>query len=165
MPLVISYYYDSKGSSYYQNGAEEITRTCGRLDIPCYVKRVRGEMSWIEAVRYKPEFIRYMKRQYPYEDLLFLDADCLLLTRPDFKMTRWGVMLRPDGTPHDFVHYIPAGYTSLPTLDRWVAETKRSSDGSHSALLRVLDDFEVIPEGYFSLVIAENGSKRDYFNS
>ena len=165
MPLVISYHYDGDGGTYYRDGAEEIMEACNRFDLPYYVKEVNEAMDWISAVRYKPAFIRYVKRQFPYEDIIFLDADCKLLRRPDFKLMKWGVMLRDDGTPHDFVHYIPAGYTSLLFLDKWVANIGAFEDGSHSALLRVLDDFEVIPYGYFQLDIADNPSKREYFNS
>ena len=163
MPLVISYHYDKEGS-YYKDCADDLALQCKIFGLKHHIVQLKGDYSWIDAVRYKPYFIRDTMLR-TRDDLLFIDADCHILRKPELNFDKWGVMLRADGTPHDFVHYIPNNHYSKELVSAWVDSVAGTEGGSHTALLKVLKDYKVIPPGYFGLGVSDNQSKRNYFNS
>ena len=160
-PTIISFYCDVDGSAFYSNCAKWLSAVCDQLETPYYiVKRCYGS-SWIDNVRAKPEFILETLDRL-VGDCIWLDVDSLLLQRPNFKLDKWAVMLRKDTSPHDFVHYIPNNNASRLFLRKWIDEIKRAKRGSHTAFISIAKDYQILPDDYFQIGLAESNSKTAY---
>ena len=160
---IVSFYCDIDGKTFYSDCAERLKENCERLRIEhVIVERNYGD-SWIDNVRAKPIFIKEMLDTLN-EDIIMLDVDCEIIREMPKRKHGWGFMLRDDNTPHDFVHYINNTADSYQFVERWIKKIDNIGRGSHSAFLNIyhsLNSF-VIPDGYFSLGLAETKSKTEY---
>lgn len=147
---------------YYKSCAINLKQRCDRLGAEHYIVERSFGHTWIENVRAKPLFLLEMTKKFG-GGFFWLDVDCMLLKLPDFKPAVWGVYLRQDGTPHDFVHYVPPN--SQKFLNMWLTEVNKCGRGSHTAFINIVVDYEVMPTGYFELGLSETKSKLAYFQS
>lgn len=143
----------------YSKYATNLQIQCEMLGQSCLILP-RNYGDWITSVRAKPEFLLEMSN-YLKSDFIWLDVDSYLLKKIDFQLNYWGVLLRSDGTPHDFVHYVP--YNSYNFLQLWIDTIERNKKGSHTAFIEIKKDYTVLPDGYFQIGISDNASKRAYF--
>jgi hypothetical protein len=82
MPVVVSFY---GGAAYYYGAAEKLEADCAQHCIDCDIVELaldEGE-SWPQICRRKIPFYREMQRKHR-RPILWMDADCRLLRRPDF---------------------------------------------------------------------------------
>lgn len=84
-PLLISFYY---GDEYYHRSALQLQEDCKRAGMEHYVVEAAlpPNTPWVSACRYKVPFIADCLRRFR-RPLLWLDADCRLLARPDLLWT------------------------------------------------------------------------------
>lgn len=157
---VVSFYCDVDGNDFYSRNAKLLIKNCEALGLDyCIEERSYGS-SWIDNVRAKPLFLSSVLDT----DILWVDADCKILKKPDFDVN-WGVLIRDDGNPHDFVHYIRNTESNRAFLKLWMKEIDKRKRGSHTAFINLVHklDYSVLPNDYFSLGLSETKSKNEYF--
>ena len=147
---------------YFRSRASRLIDNCDYMGVPHYIVERNYGSTWIDNVRAKPKFL-LEAQQVLQADFIWLDVDCKILKPLDFTMSQWGVYLRGDKQPHDYVHYVPK--TSRPFLEQWLAHTARLGQGSHSAFIDLAPPYQVMPPGYFELGISSTRSKFDYLRT
>ena len=163
---LVSFYSDIDSNTYYSDCAKNLTRECEALDVDYLIVEKNFGDNWIDNVRAKPLFLLETLERIN-EPFIWLDCDCHILKQIDFKVTSdWGVYMRDDGTPHDFVHYVSNSNTARAFLKKWIDAIAKQQRGSHTAFISIFDQLksEVLPAGYFELGLAETDSKQEYFN-
>lgn len=163
---IVSFYADIDASTYYSDWAMKLKQSCDRFGVPSHIVKQDFGDSWIDNVRAKPQFLLNMLDEL-HESFIWLDCDCILLMPIDFTVNSdWGVYMREDGTPHDFVHYISNTRNARNFLKKWIKAVEKQKRGSHTAFISIFDQIksEVLPSGYFELGLAETDSKQAYFD-
>ena len=164
MYRIVTYHSDPGGGTYFKDRAEVLAQSCMRLGISLYSIHMDSD-NWLDAVRSKPLAIRAAMEDIR-QPFFFLDCDCSVLKAVDFDLTRWGVMLREDGSAHDFIHYVPYTEEARQIVTRWIKEVEGHSNyGSHTAFHRATEAeaFDIIPDGYFELAISDTESKTETY--
>ena len=161
---IVSFYCDIDGKTYYSNCAEILRENCEIMGYDnMIVSRCYGD-TWIENVRAKPLFIKEMLETFN-EDIIMLDVDSEITRKFPKAKYGWGVMLRQDGSPHDFIHCIKNTAVNYDFVCEWIKEVETTTGGSHSAFINIYESLNtfVIPDGYFKLGVAETKSKTQHF--
>ena len=162
---IVSFYCDVDGSNFYSNCASKLESKLSLLGIDYVIRNKYFGNNWIDNVRAKPLFLKEIINELQ-EDLIWLDIDCDIVKKIDFKIKgSWGVLLREDGTPHDFVHYISNTTESKNLISKWIEKIEINNKGSHSAFIDIFKEINCseIPSGYFELGLSEVKSKNEYF--
>lgn len=158
MATIVSFY---TPDPFYIACADRLRQRCKQLGVEHHIVEQNYGPNWIDNVRAKPTFLLAALKRLR-RGFFWLDVDCLLLKPPTFTPNKWGVYLRPDGTPHDFVHYVPAD--SFELLKKWQAMVDSTvKGGSHTAFIVLNPETEVMPPGFFQLGLSATASKLDYF--
>lgn len=164
---LISFFADVDGGTYYSQAAKNLIRECKSLGVDHSIEEKHFGDSWIDNVRAKPIFLLSMLERLN-EPFVWLDCDCHILKPLDFRVkSDWGIYLREDGTPHDFVHYVDNSNKTRAFIKKWINTINEQKQGSHTAFISIFKelDSEVMPPGYFELGLAETESKESYFAS
>lgn len=163
---LVSFYADVDGKTFYSDAAKELMKECESLGVEYIVRERHFGNNWIDNVRAKPQFLLEMFDELK-EPFLWLDCDCRILRPLDFVVNEdWGVYMRENGTPHDFVHYISYSEKVRNFLLEWIKAIDTQGRGSHTAFISIADKLSigVLPGGYFEIGLAETESKQKYFN-
>ncbi len=164
---IVSFYADVDNSTAYSDSAKQLMSQCEALKVEYMIVEQNFGDKWIENVRAKPLFLLNTLNSLK-ESFIWLDCDCSILKPIDFEVkSDWGVYMRENGTPHDFVHYVSNTAHARNFLELWVKTVEEQQRGSHTAFISIFDKIssEVLPAGYFQLGLAETTSKQDYFNN
>lgn len=164
---LVSFYADTDGDTFYSDSAKKLKTQCSSLGVDCSINERDFGNTWIDNVRAKPVFLLQMLEELG-ESFVWLDCDSQVLKPIDFKIkSDWGVYLREDGTPHDFVHYVSNTPNAKKFLEKWVSAINDQQRGSHTAFISIFDsiDSEVLPGGYFEIGLADTESKSQYFKN
>jgi hypothetical protein len=164
---LVSFYADVDGNTFYSENAKILEEQCKQLGIDYLITEQHFGNNWIDNVRAKPVFLLETLKKLNH-DFVWLDCDCRVLKPLDFEVkSDWGVYLRDDGTPHDFVHYVSNTENSRNFIREWIKAVDEQQRGSHTAFISIFDQLnsEVLPQGYFELGLAETQSKQDYFEA
>lgn len=163
---IVSFYCDIDGTNFYSENAIRLIDNCKKLKIDYYIVNKNYGNSWIDNVRAKPIFLLNMMENLK-EDFIWLDVDCNILKVIDYTIIKdWGVLLRDDNNPHDFVHIIKYNQRNKDFLQKWKEEIDKIKKGSHTAFINIYKElnYEVIKPNYFQLGISDIESKNKYFN-
>jgi hypothetical protein len=165
---VISFYADVDGKTFYSDCAKRLEQNCKDLGLKYAIRQKQYGSDWITNERAKPAFIKEMFDEID-DDLLWIDVDCVIKRVPVIDWIEcpivWGVRLRKDGTPHDYVHYIANTEFNASFITSWINEIERCGKGSHTAfvnLYEMLDIFYLHDD--FELVEADIPSKTTYLD-
>ncbi|MCK9463140.1 MAG: glycosyltransferase family 77 protein [Proteobacteria bacterium] len=63
----------------YESEVKNLEASLIKFDIPYFIQGKENRGSWVENCAIKPEFIRDMLDKFPTEDLLYLDADAVVI--------------------------------------------------------------------------------------
>lgn len=162
---LVSFFADVDNNTFYSDNAKRLRDQCERLGVDSEIVEMNFGSQWIDNVRAKPAFLLETLNRLN-ESFVWLDCDCDIKKPLDFNVRAdWGVYLREDGSPHDFVHYVSNTQESRDFLELWINTIKEKQKGSHTAFISIFDKInsEILPEGYFSLGLAETDSKESYF--
>jgi hypothetical protein len=162
--IIVSFYCDIDGKTFYSHCSEKLKANCNRIGVESIIVERNYGTNWIDNVRAKPLFIKEMLHNLK-KPLICLDVDCEILNL-DFEIEgNWGFVLRSDQMPCDFVHYVDYTNDNLIFVDKWIAEIGRCGKGSHAALQNIYSslNYFFIPEGHFNLHLVESESKSQYF--
>lgn len=141
--ILVSYYCDPPGTTYFSEAAETMEAACERFGIDYFISKLARTGSWRKNLSLKPAFIREMV--YEHGPVLWVDVDCPLhgnpLTIAAMSLRDHDVALLPAKTPGgashpgvtmphdltmmDFIHGWANTGPSLKLLDEWVRRTKR----------------------------------------
>jgi hypothetical protein len=80
--LVISYFCDVDGSTYYSDHAARFREECERLQIPAEITQIQSLGSYQDNCLVKPKFI-YSKLTEHKRPILWLDIDTFILKQPN----------------------------------------------------------------------------------
>ena len=80
--LVISYFCDVDGNTYYSDHAKRFKSECDALGVPYEISNITSQGSYQQNCLIKPKFI-YSKLTQHQRPLLWLDIDTFILKRPD----------------------------------------------------------------------------------
>lgn len=80
--LVISYFCDVDGSTYYSDHSRRFKEDCERFQIPYHIAHIESKGSYKLNCLLKPKFI-YSKLIEFQKPLLWLDIDTFILRKPD----------------------------------------------------------------------------------
>ena len=162
---IVSFYADVDGRDYFKAAALLLMEQCRNLGLDYDISEENFGPEWIDNERAKAKFL-LRKFKELREPFIWLDCDCRILRPIDFTIQAdWGVYLREDGAPHDFVHYIGDAPSNLHFLEQWVATIEAQERGSHTAFIGLFDGLksEILPAGYFELGLSDSPSKLKYF--
>lgn len=167
---VISFYCDVDGKTFYSDCAKRLKQNCEALGLKYCIEERNYGNDWISNERAKPTFIQEMMSKIN-DDLLWIDVDCRIKRVPSSTeispfLDPWGIRLREDGTPHDYVHYISNTNYNNYCLDKWIEEINRCGKGSHTAFVNIchqVDTYELNDD--YELVEADIPSKTEYLDS
>lgn|ERR1035437_9835920 len=162
---IVSFYSDVDDSNFYSDCAEKLKQKLDYLGLEYVIKNKSFGNNWIDNVRAKPLFLQEMMIELN-EDFIWLDIDCSIIKKIDFTIkSNWGVLLREDGTPHDFVHYVSNTKESKKLISKWIEQIDIDKKGSHSAFNSIVSEinYSEIPTGYFEIGLSEVKSKQEYF--
>ena len=166
--IIVSFYHDIDGHTYYSDHAERLAAQCDKLGITHIIRHYDCGSDWITVERAKATFICEMLMELK-QDFVWLDVDCDVFSAfEDFNIIGdWGFVWREDGVPCDYVHYIKYNEYNMNFLLNWVDEIKRCGKGSHTAFMNIYRqlDYFTLPNGYFKLGLAETKSKTEYLRS
>jgi hypothetical protein len=138
--LVISYYADVDGNTYYSDHAKRFKTDCDTLGIPYEITEIQSQGNYQQNCLLKPKFIYSKLTQYQ-KPLLWLDIDTFILKRPDIfdTMNGLGVDIGVSSTETNNLVKIKASplwfaYTpdSLEFIRQWIqhSEFVRATKGS-----------------------------------
>ena len=162
---IVSFYADPDGRGYFKAAALRLMEQCRNLGIDYDICEENFGPDWIDNERAKARFI-LRKFNELREPFIWLDSDCRIMRHIDFAIKAdWGVYLREDGKPHDFVHYIGDVHRNRQFIERWVAAIEAQGRGSHTAFISLFDELnsEILPARYFELGLSDSPSKLKYF--
>jgi hypothetical protein len=80
--LVISYFTDVDGNTYYSDHAKRLRSECDALNIPYEISNIPSQGSYQQNCLIKPKFI-YSKLTQHCKPLLWLDIDTFILKQPN----------------------------------------------------------------------------------
>ena len=164
---LVSFYADIDGTTTYSDSAKDLMKQCAALGVDYYIVERDFGNTWIDNVRAKPLFLLETLDRLR-EPFVWLDCDSHILKPLDFVVeSDWGIYLREDGTPHDFVHYISGSKRTRKFLQLWIKTIEQQGRGSHTAFISIFNKLknEVLPSGYFEIGLADTKSKTAYFNT
>ena len=164
---IVSFYCDIDGTTTYSDNAKKLILQCETLGIEHHIIEQKFGKDWIDNVRAKPLFL-LKALEYLREPFIWLDCDSMVLKPIDFEVkSDWGVYMRENGTPHDFVHYVSNSRRTKKFIKLWIKTVEQKREGSHTAFISIFHKInsEVLPDGYFQLGLAETKSKKEYFDS
>ncbi len=164
---VVSFYCDVDNNTFYSDCARGLVDNLNSLGVDHVIKHQEFGTTWIANVCAKPTFLRQMMDELQ-EGFIWLDVDCRLIKKiqiPD--MNKWGFMLRDDGSPHDFVHYVPFSPESIKFVEKWIDEVENKKVGSHGAFIALQKEIpsQIITPGYFQLGLSNVDSKNSFLKS
>ncbi len=119
----------------YTEEARKLRESLERFKLPFHIKTIQKEgRSWNDICRWKPWFIAEMMVLHPNKDVLYLDADAIVLSHPalfdDFDGDL-GVYLRPPGDLFASTIYIKNSERGRFLLATWmghVVENPKACD-------------------------------------
>lgn len=162
---VISFYADVDGRTFYSDCAKRLIYNCEFLNLKYAIEPRNYGSNWISNEKAKPVFIREMMAKIE-DDLLWIDVDCVIKRVPVINDVEWGVRIRSDGTPHDYVHYIKNTSSNAMFLTSWINEVERCGKGSHTSFVNISDMLNLTTLGDdYKLVEADMPSKTEYLDS
>lgn len=163
---VVSFYFDTEGD-FYESCSKWLSKQCEKYKIDYHIEENSYGNDWISNVRAKPIFLKSMIEKFDC-DILWIDVDSSIIGDVNNISVSgdWGVCLREDKTPHDYVHYISNTDNNREFIDKWISDIAQNSYGSHTSfnkLYKNLNIFE-IPTKLISIGESEVKSKIEYFN-
>ena len=164
---IVSFYCDVDDSKFYTTCANALISRCKDMGLDYCIEEVSYGDDWISNVRAKPLFLKNMLDRFDC-DILWVDADCDITG--DIKNIlisgEWGVCMRGNSTPHDYVHNIRNNEHNKRFVDTWISTILTQNKGSHSAFVSLYDTLNIfqIPNNLFELGLSEVKSKGNYFN-
>ena len=151
---IVSFYSDIDNSNYYKNHSLRLKRMCNQLNVPHLIVERNYGRKWIDNVRAKPLFLKEMLETLN-EDFIWLDVDSNILTSINGLdiNSDWGVDMRNDNTPHDYVHIIKNIESNKIFVEEWIKTIDKRNRGSHTAFIEIYPklNHSIIPPGYFTI--------------
>lgn len=164
---IVSFYHDVDDSKYYTNHSYRLKQKCEKLGIESIIIEKNYGDKWIDNVKAKPLFLKEMLLTLN-EDFIWLDIDSDIIKPPPtgFFSGDWMCDLRPNNTPHDYIHIIKNKKSNLEFIESWISKIEENNKGSHTAFIEIYKSLNLhhIPKGYFSIGELSNvESKNKYF--
>ena len=77
--IVVSFY----TNDVYMRYAAGLKKSCESFGMPCEIDQLADLGGWQKNVLQKPAFVRRKMEAHPGEDILWLDADCIVRSMPE----------------------------------------------------------------------------------
>jgi len=124
---VVSYYTDS----FYEQLAEGLRRSCEALDLKNDIERVDDSGSRLRNLHYKVPFLRRKMAEHEGSDLLWIDADSIVLSPPQLLLEDGDYDLAATFWQEWFCYsatlFLRNNAASRALLDLWEEENTRRS--------------------------------------
>lgn len=160
-PLIISFYADPAGETWYSESATRFKNFCDRLDLPYDIEELTASDSWLENTRKKAAFILSSITNHK-RDVLWIDIDTNLVRPPEYTWdrsadfaavqfkgkSRLDPPLKIRSTAMWF-NYTPM---AIGLLEAWTERCRTGRYGDHREISNLLYDFsgrvEYMPDTY-----------------
>ncbi len=114
-----------------------------KFELPHEIRTIKSGHRWKDVCRMKPQFIADMLSSNGGKDVLYLDADAVVLQHPalfDNFLFDLGVVLRPPGELFASTIYVRNSALGRRLVAEWVAELDKDPKSIDQTLLqRVVD--------------------------
>lgn len=81
-PIIVSYF----TNEVYEAAASKLASSIRLLRLDYEIEQVNGFATWKDAVLHKPTFMKKKLLAHPDRDVIWVDADALVLSYPEFLM-------------------------------------------------------------------------------
>jgi hypothetical protein len=160
-PLIISFYADPPGETWYSESATVFRQRCREMGLECDVRKLDASPSWLENTRKKAKFV-YDAMFRHQRDLLWIDIDTVLVQKPvyawnrnaDFAAVQFkGVSrLEPPLKIRSTAMWFNYTPLAMELLQKWVERCETGRYGDHREISNLLYEFPVVldymPDSY-----------------
>lgn len=158
-------YYTPDPANYYVGFAEELKKSCRKLQVPYFISEKKCTGSYLGNTRLKPSFIKEALTMLRCP-VLWVDCDAELF-RPideiaylEKTSADFAVKYKPEGSPRKYhvgTMWFNFNESALRFLDYWIAKCEANPDMSDEAALELLrrevvgQEVQELPAQFFVL--------------
>jgi hypothetical protein len=124
------------------------------FELPHEIRTIKSGHRWKDVCRMKPQFIADMLSSNGGKDVLYLDADAVVLQHPtlfDHFAGDLGVVLRPPGELFASTIYVKNSHYGLSLVAEWIQELNKDTKSIDQTLLQRVVDRRMSAGGIVSL--------------
>jgi len=149
-PIVITFYADPPGETWYSRSAKRFAESCERLGIQHDVRQLAASVSWLENTRKKAAYVVAQLKHYK-RDLLWVDVDTEMVRCPvyawdrdsDFAAVKFDGKSKLDPPLLIRSTAMWFGYTkaAVKLAETWAEKCKTGRYGDHREISNLLHTF------------------------